>query len=133
MDQNDILQKYWFFKPDSTLQNNLISFGFETGPGWNSIIDELCSKIEVLLDTKYPECKENFSVLQVKSKYATLRFYVSGAPDEIYDLINTYEDKTETICEECGSTSAMTRSHYGWYTALCDDCEVKSLENHKKK
>ena len=49
MEQKDIISKYWFFKPDPNLQNNLIAFGFECGSGWYSLIDELCLKIQNII------------------------------------------------------------------------------------
>jgi hypothetical protein len=132
MDQNDILQKYWFLKPDNFIQSNVFALGLDCNDGWYPLIDELCGKIEYLLDTKYPEYKSEFTVLQVKQKFGSLRFYVSGAPDEIFDLVDEYERKSESICEHCGNTPARIRTHRGWYNLLCDDCESRALENEKR-
>jgi len=131
MNELDIISKYWFFNPDPKLQNNLMAFGFECGKGWYSLIDELCGKIERLIDEKYPSFKTDedfrFEVLQVKEKYATLRFYVSTAPEEIFDLIDEYERMSANICENCGTSPAKIINKNGWYVTRCENC-VKKLE-----
>ena len=130
----EIMSKYWFFQPDYALQNNLMAFGFECGPGWYDLIEELCDKISVLLDTKYPEFKTEieeedryqgqFQVTQVKEKFGTLRFYVSTAPDEVFDLIDEAEKKSAITCEHCGNPGSM-REHHMWLSTLCDECDSK--------
>jgi len=127
---DEIMGKYWFFKPDPRLQNNLMAFGFENGPGWNDLIDELCSKIEKLFNEKYKKQKKNFEVFQVKEKFGTLRFYVSSAPDEIFDLIDEYESLSSRTCEKCGEYGTLHTTN-GWYLmTLCEPCFEK-IENHK--
>ena len=56
---------------------------------------------------------------QVKEKFATLRFYMTSATDEMYDLIHEYENKSGKICEECGSGEGKLRND-GWLSTLCD-------------
>jgi hypothetical protein len=122
MKVKEIMDKYWFFKPDYSLQNNLMAFGFENDEGWYPLIDELCSKLEKLIDEKYPDLKEGeypFQVEQVKEKYGGLRFYVSGAYEEIFDLIDEYEKKSYEICETCGEAGELKEVH-GWYKTVCN-------------
>ena len=123
----DIINKYWFFQPDPTLQNNLIAFGFECGPGWLSMINELCEKLDNLISEKHLDLKNDFRVLQVKEKYAGLKFYVSSAYDDIFDLIDEYEDMSYNICEECGKSPAHQVEKHGWIMTRCDEC-AKILE-----
>ena len=132
LSEQDIIQKYWFFEPDPTLRNNLIAFGFECGDGWLPLINELCEKIEKLIDEKYPEEKEYFRVLQVKEKYAGLRFYISSAPGEIHELIDEYENKSYHICENCRSEEAKERELYRWYYTRCDNCWNTIVEEDVK-
>lgn len=115
------MKEYSFIKPDPTFKSNLMAFGYECGDGWLPLIEELFDKIQNLLDTKYPEEKENFQVLQVKEKYATLRVYTTGVPNEIYNLIDEYELKSMHICEHCGKKGEIKLSH-GWWKTLCKRC-----------
>ena len=113
--------KYWFYQPDPTLQNNLMAFGWECGKGWFPMLTELSDKLDAIFREKYLESMESFEVLQVKEKFGTLRFYVSSAPDEIYELIDEYEKKSGTICETCGKTGTLKESH-GWFMTVCEEC-----------
>jgi len=113
--------KYWFYQPDPTLQNNLMAFGWECGKGWFPMLTELSDKLDAMFREKYPEYMENFEVLQVKEKFGTLRFYVSSAPDEIYELIDEYEKKSGTICETCGKPGTLKESR-GWLITICEEC-----------
>jgi hypothetical protein len=116
------VKTYSFIKPDPTLRNNLMAFGYENGLGWYPLIEELFDKITELLDTKYLELKEDFEVLQVKEKWGSLRVYVSTANDEIFDLIDEYEEKSSKICENCGKPGIIKEIN-GWWTCTCAECE----------
>ena len=137
----ELIEKYFFFIVDPTLQNNLLAFGFECDDGWYELIKELCEKLDTLINEKYPDLKEipewnkeldlpypYFYVTQVKEKYGGLCFYVSSAYDEIFDLINEYEKKSYTICEVCGKPGKTLVNGLGkgyWYKTLCADCAEK--------
>lgn len=133
---NELINKYWFFKPDPTLRNNLMAFGFECGDGWYELISELCYKIDKLITDKYPDLKKvepynygypTFYVTQVKEKFGGLRFYVTVAYDEIFDLIDEYEEKSLTICEYCGKMGEL-RNKNNWLATLCDEHYTHWLE-----
>ena len=104
------------------------SFGepyLECNEGWYPIIFELFNKIQDIIDT-YPENEsyKNFQFSQIKEKYGTLRLYYYGGDDKIESLIYEYEDKSDSICENCGKLGKMTEK-YHWYKTLCDDCYDK--------
>lgn len=124
MEQEDILQKYWFFKPDYSLKVNLVAFGLECGRGWYNLIDELCSELAELIDDEYPEFKEDFQVVQVKEKFGTLRFYVNYGNDKIFELIDYYENLSAETCEYCGKDAEL-RTRGSWYATLCDECNSR--------
>ena len=115
-----------FIKPDPTFRNNLMGFGWECGSGWYPLIEKLFEDISFLLETKYPEFKDEFEVLQVKEKYATLRVYVNDAPQEIYDLIDKAEKESAITCENCGKEG---KEYYicGWYSTLCSTCAEERI------
>jgi hypothetical protein len=103
-------------------------FGIECGDGWYNLIDELCSKIEPLVD-------DDFYVTQIKEKYASLSFYVGSATEEVFDIINEYEHLSIRICESCGKNGRVI-NHFGWYKTLCESCEkdwVNSVQKTNKE
>lgn len=48
-------------------------------------------------------------------------FAYNGINDIISDVVGKYEDLSEMICEDCGS-SAQLKCKYGWYKTICDKC-----------
>jgi hypothetical protein len=64
---------------------------------------------------------------QVKSKFATLRFYMTCATQKMYDLISEAEKKSAVTCEECGQPGTLRGG--GWLETLCDKC----VEERKKQ
>jgi hypothetical protein len=109
-----------FAGKDLSPRENLMCFGFDCGDGWFTLIRELCQKI-VALD---PE--SNCIAVQVKEKFGGLRFYVHGATDKIYDLIEEAEEKSFFVCEDCGTTEGVkTKDWRGWILSLCPVCAEK--------
>lgn len=83
------------------------------------------------LDSRLAAIDPDYTILQAKEKFGTLRFYVStsygavpGARDAMRDYIMLAEDKSAHICESCGADGAKAR-HRCWIKTLCDDCAVK--------
>ena len=60
---------------------------------------------------------------QVKEKFGTLRFYMTSATSEMYDLVQEAEEKSATICENCGKPGKLRSG--GWIRCLCDECCTK--------
>ena len=83
------------------------------GDGWSNIINKL-----------YDAKPKNTNVLQVKEKYAGLRFYISGAPEWYNDLIEFYEGQSLETCEQCGK-KGKPREDLSWMLTLCDECYEK--------
>jgi hypothetical protein len=95
-------------------------FPIECGDGWHDIIRELCEAIEAINQ----ESEGSTRVLQIKEKYGGLRFYVGGATDDIFDLIEEAEKKSYHICEVCGDDGKLSH-HNHWYKTLCPSCAKK--------
>ena len=109
-------------EPDKTLQRNLMAFGWECDKGWYPLIQELIDRLNILFPT------DEIEVLQVKEKYAGLRFYVCGASERADKLISLYEEYSYHICEYCGEFwTAKERVNRGWYKTLCDKHSKKWL------
>jgi hypothetical protein len=114
----EIINKYpkVYGLPPYNPQENLLCFGFECGPGWFPIIEELSAKINDLL----PE-DTDFQVTQVKEKFGGLCFYTNWETKEIGKLISEAEDKCAVTCERCGAPGKLQT--YSWYKTTCDDCK----------
>lgn len=87
--------------------------GFACGPGWYQLLHDLSSE---LISVIYSDCR----VTQIKEKYGTLRYYVDFANDAAWDIIEKYENKSGTICEECGQYGSRQVIN-GWVCTLCDE------------
>jgi len=89
---------------------------FPVGAGWRPLVEKLVDDI-IAID---PEVL----VLQVKEKFGGLRFYVGGASDEVYALIDKAEEESFKICELCGTKDNVS-TKCGWLSTLCDKCREK--------
>jgi len=84
------------------------------GNGWLGLIKDL---IESCIDKGWDK-----QICQIKEKFGGLRFYINSAPREVHDLISEAENKSYTICEECGNDGSL-RNDKRWWKTLCDSCE----------
>ena len=117
------MNEFTFIKPDPTLKNNLMAFGWECDFGWYPLIKELFEKIQLLVDAN-PDYKD-FEVLQVKEKLGELRVYCSCYPEDIDKLIDEYVDKSCITCEICGGNGKIREKAKGhWLKTLCDICHL---------
>lgn len=86
--------------------------------GWRKLVKPLIEACQ----------KENVAILQIKEKYGTLRFYVGGASDHIFRLIEKAEEKSAETCYDCGEPGYL-QSHegnpFGWYSTLCEKCGLE--------
>jgi hypothetical protein len=89
---------------------SLMCFGFECGDGWFNILDRL-SKALTDLD-------EDVVAVQVKEKYGTLRFYITGGSIIADNLIDRAEIESARTCEACGESGKM-RNVGHWLRTLC--------------
>lgn len=119
-------KQYSFIKPDPAYKNNLMMFGCMCGEGWKPILTELFNKIQDVIDAEPDQYKE-FSLIEVKEKYGTLRVYCSYYTKEITRLIDEAESKSSLICEECGKPGVLYKV-CGWYSTLCNNCLTKAQE-----
>jgi len=92
--------------------------------GWEPIIRRLSEKLE-------PIARETgLRALQVKEKFATLRFYVGYedgsriVPAEVCAAIAVAERESARTCERCGAPGRLSRVG-GWYLTLCDVCRAR--------
>lgn len=92
-------------------------FYFECDEGWSTLLFDLCRKIQKYCDEG--KC-EQVKAIQVKEKFATLRFYHSGGDDYVYKLIDEAEAKSADTCEVTGGHGILHRRGY-YYKTLCKE------------
>jgi hypothetical protein len=69
---------------------------------------------------------ENIEIHQIKEKFASGRIYIGSAPDYIHDIIQNFEEKSATVCCDCGGPGTI-RYDRSWYLCLCDTCNELDL------
>ena len=81
------------------------------------MIDELN---DILIKYNYAD---KYRIVQIKEKYASLRWYSNGIPmdasEEYYQWLNKYEKLSEETCIKCGKKA--THFSKGWILPLCDE------------
>ena len=95
---------------------DLMVFGLEVGNGWYPLLDDLCSKIQKHIGETDDDF--GFHAVQVKEKYAELRFYFEGGDEYIEKLIRNAEKASVHICEVCGKEGEITEINH-WFQTLC--------------
>lgn len=111
--QSKFYNRFKFYKPAQNRQD-FFFFGFECGDGWFKLLWKLSEDLQ----------KAGFAntghVLQVKEKLGGLRFYVDGANDEQWKIIEEAEQKSYGICECCGEPGKQY--NMGWIYTVCEKC-----------
>lgn len=59
-------------------------------------------------------------IVQLKEKFGGIRLYSNFASDELYDIIDKYEQISYKTCGICGKSA--TKMSKGWIYPYCDDC-----------
>jgi len=97
--------------------------GTPVGNGWMPVVIELDERLaELDPDYKMASVKEKFGVLRVGADMSTEPEQSSSSLwDEFYDMVQKYEDKTFTMCEECGSIGQLVKTDTGWLKTRCLD------------
>lgn len=91
--------------------------GFACAPGWWPMLETLCGVIQSHIDQSKGQCPQ-VVVEQIKEKFGSLRFYVSGGDDFTHGAIWLAESLSGSMCEECGAPGKRTNE--GWIKTLCD-------------
>jgi len=113
--EKKFFDRFSFIKTSGDPKKDLLCFGFECGEGWKDLLWDLCLKLE------YTEKdNEHFQVMQVKEKFGSLRFYVSVASDESFDLIAEAENISTRTCEICGEPGEI-KTPANWLKCRCKD------------
>ena len=102
---------------------NDFPYGWRKAFGWE-MLRELAAVIN-------EDKLEQFTILQIKEKYGSLRFYASGGNERTHEIIAKYEDLSEVTCVECGKPAKWIST--GWICPYCDECRKKIVEEDTPK
>lgn len=94
--------------------------------GWNDILQRLHDELMTI--------ESNYTVVQTKEKFGSLRFYAK-LPDDVsqqtwdaaYAAIHRAEEESARTCETCGKPGVQREG--GWIRTLCDTCEAERVRN----
>lgn len=91
---------------DKSLQESLMSWGFDCGDGWFDLIWKLSQAIEesARQDGIDPQSESWPEAMQVKAKFGTLRFHVRNSNGQIRNLIDKAAEESGRISESNGQT-----------------------------
>lgn len=103
------------------MRNTAMCWGFDVGDGWYWLIYHLCSLIQSRIDANPTHNFPQPVATQVKEKFGGLRFYVTGADEATYGMIDLAEHLSYHICEGCGSTKDIGYTQ-GWIKTICKPC-----------
>jgi hypothetical protein len=94
------------------------------GTGWYKIIEDLCNKISLVIDSLPEYEQEELYVVQIKEKFGGLRFYMSFYNKDIEDLIKEAEILCYKTCEFCGEPGEIKNKDNAWWVKVrCDKCQ----------
>ena len=121
-----------FADRDAPLTDSLMGFGFCCGDGWFFILDNLCRCIRNHVEWRR-RTDPDFSVraVQVKEKFGTLRFYITGGDDEIRGMIRMAECMSRNTCEITGDIGSSTIPPM-WATRS-PECQEKPTEDQMNR
>lgn len=117
----------------ASMMQTCMCWGFECADGWFDLIYKLSSQLEPLIKKyieEHPDEEYHPRAAQVKEKYGGLRFYMSHATEEMYDLISAAEEESEVTCEFCGSKDDANTEGCGyWMTTRCKKCRKEDVHH----
>jgi hypothetical protein len=103
-------------------------WGFDCADGWYFLIDNLCACIQGYIDHNSHLNIPQVVAMQVKEKFGTLRFYISGGDELTRGMVWLADYMSGRICEICGKEGKVEVIH-GWYECRCS--EHSRLEKDK--
>jgi hypothetical protein len=80
-------------------------------PGWKKAFGKQYLK-ELKKELKKDNYLYQFRITDIKEKYGTLRLYCNGASDEVYKIIDKYENLSYETCIECGRKADVITDGY---------------------
>ena len=87
--------------------------------GWRIAFGEqLCEELKAELEQSGR--LNQYSILQIKEKFGSLRWYDNGNTEAGREILSKYEKISARTCIRCGKPA--TRITQGWISPYCDAC-----------
>lgn len=96
------------------LRAGSLKIGWECPEGWEKLVERL----SVDLEHYAVEHNRKIRVEQVKSKFGSLRYYISGGDEHAYEMIRDVERQSVNFCEVCGEGGRQQGK--GWIVTVCE-------------
>jgi hypothetical protein len=96
-------------------------YGFDVSDHWEPLLRRLSEKLEALILQMPEKERENYYCVQLKSKFASLRCYMSAQTDEMTNAIRAAEEEAYHTCENCGKPGTVSNNNH-WLRVECDRC-----------
>jgi len=99
--------------------------------------EEWIKRCKLLIKESQEKTISQIEAAQVKEKYGTLRFYLSGYPAnktvdaQVRAYINFAESLSGRTCEMCGIPAKQKTG--GWIKTICEPCEEKRSQEWQKE
>ena len=109
----------------------------EMNGGYMPSSEELILRYQEHIEDWRKKIIPQLEAVQVKEKYGSLRFYLSGYPVQpeidakVTAYINFAESLSYVTCEHCGAPGKQQGGH--WVFTLCDDCVIKREEDRAER
>lgn len=100
--------------------------------GWGILINNLCSLVEQEINQLPPEQQEKVYVVQIKSKFGGLRYYLNSSTPYINGAVELAEALSFTTCEKCGNRGEGKQVG-NWSVVLCEACHPIELDTKEKE
>ena len=92
-------------------------------PGWKKAFGK-----QYLKDLKEAATKDGYlkslRIMQLKEKWGQCQLYLNMYGDNVFKVIQKYEDLSWNTCIKCGKPATHTST--GWICPYCEDCVNKS-------
>lgn len=131
VDRESLLNKIHMPRDAAGFEDGLRAIMRRIPDGWGRWVS--CSRgwypILIQLDRDLAAIDPDYTVHQVKEKYASLRYYyrasesVTESDQQRMDaLVDEAEERCEATCEQCGEPGHRYSSRHGWLRTLCAAC-----------
>lgn len=91
-------------------------------PGWNKAFGKQYLK-ELRQQLIKDKMLYSFRITQIKEKWGRLQLYCYKASEDVYKIIDKYENLSWDYCIKCGKPAKYISK--GWISPYCEDCVNK--------
>lgn len=126
MTNQELIEKYPWLRINNRWTNEYIDGAEGTEldlmpDGWRKAFGEqMCEEINTELLTWPQEEREKFRIIDIKEKWASLRFYTNLVTPNLNKIIQKYTLLSRFTCIYCGKPALWISR--GWYMPFCQKC-----------